>query len=182
MFPLHLIHPKGSGSETHAVPLPRSHPQNTAVPRRPRPVLLVHGLGGRKSSWSIVARALRDRGLIVDAIAYAPFGTSIEQLADRLVVEVERILSRTGAHKLHLVGHSLGGVVIAQAISSGRLNGRIDTVITLGSPFGGSPWAKVLPFGAIVPALQKDSPLYAGLRPRRHRRACGGWHSLRPWT
>ena len=60
---------------------------------------------------------------------------------------------------MHLVGHSLGGVVIAQAIASGRLDGRVDTVVTLGSPFGGSPWANLLPFGEIAQALREGSPL-----------------------
>jgi thioesterase domain-containing protein len=59
----------------------------------------------------------------VDAITYALFGTSVKQLADRLAVEVERLLCQTGADQVHLAGHSLGGVVIAQAIASGRLTG-----------------------------------------------------------
>jgi triacylglycerol lipase len=126
---------------------------------RTRPVLLVHGFGGSKSHWSRVAQALSVRGLTVDAIAYAPLGTSVEQLADHLVADVERTLSRTGADKVHLVGHSLGGVIIAQAIADRRLNGRVDTVITLGSPFGGSPWAGLLPFFEIVRALRPGSPL-----------------------
>jgi triacylglycerol lipase len=124
-----------------------------------RPVVLVHGLGGTKSNWSFLAQALTARGLIVDAITYPPFGTSVERIADRLAVEVDRLLSQTGADKVHLVGHSLGGVVIAQAIASGRLAGRVDTVVTLGAPFGGSPWANLLPFGAIISALRQGSPL-----------------------
>src|ERR1700758_3185585 len=124
-----------------------------------RPVLLVHGLGGTKSSWSLIAQTLSARGLTVDAITYAPLGTSVEQLADQLVAEVKRMLSRTGADKVHLVGHSLGGVVIAQAIANGGLDGLVDTVITLGSPFGGSPWAGLLPFVEIVRALRPVSPL-----------------------
>jgi triacylglycerol esterase/lipase EstA (alpha/beta hydrolase family) len=124
-----------------------------------RPVLLVHGFGGTKSSWSLLARVLRAQGLTVDAITYPPFGASVEQLADQLVAEVERLLSQTGADKVHLVGHSLGGVVIAQAIAGRRLDGLVDTVVTLGSPFGGSPWANLLPFGEIVQALRQGSPL-----------------------
>ena len=68
-------------------------------------------------------------------------------------------MRRTSADKVHLVGHSLGGVVIAQAIADHRLSGRVDTVITLGSPFGGSPWAGVLPFAEIVRELRAGSPL-----------------------
>jgi triacylglycerol lipase len=154
-LPLQLLRPDGDGAEAQSTSLP-AQPHSALVSR---PVLLVHGLGGRKSSWSMVARTLSARGLIVDAIAYTPFGTSVEQVADRLVVEVGRILSETGADKVHLVGHSLGGVVIAQAIASGRLDGRVDTVVTLGSPFGGSPWANLLPVGGFVPALRRGSPL-----------------------
>jgi triacylglycerol lipase len=124
-----------------------------------RPVLLVHGFAGTKSSWALVANALKARGVAVEAMSYPPLGTSVQQLAERLVAEVERILMATGTDKVHLVGHSLGGVVIAQAIADSRLTGRIDTVITLGSPFGGSPWAGVLPFLEIVRELRAGSPV-----------------------
>ena len=153
MAPLHLV---GGGFDPSCGP--RSPVQAHTAPTT-RPVLLVHGLGGTKSSWSLLAQALSARGLTVEAVTYTPIGTSVEQLADRLVVEVDRMLSRTGSDKVHLVGHSLGGVVIAQAIAGGRLDGLVDTVVTLASPFGGTPWANLLPFGAIVRALREGSPL-----------------------
>jgi triacylglycerol lipase len=134
-------------------------PQAKAHAAPKRPVLLVHGFGGAKSSWTLVAQALSSRGLTVDAMTYGPVGSSVEQLADRLVAQVERTLSRSGAEKVHLVGHSLGGVIVAQALSDPRLNGRVDTVITLGSPFGGSPWAGALPVVEMVRALRPGSPL-----------------------
>ena len=140
-------------------------PESSSLPQMNRcaasttcPVLLVHGLGGTRSSWSLVAQTLSARGLTVDAV-YAPFGPSVAQLADLLVAEVAMVLSRTGAAKVHLVGHSLGGVVIAQAMADGGLDGLVDTVVTLGSPFGGSPWAGLLPFVEIVRALRPGSQL-----------------------
>jgi len=60
--------------------------------------------------------------VVVDAITYVPFGTWVGQLAHRLAVE----------GKVYLVGHSPAGVVIAQAIASGRRTGQIDTVVTFG--------------------------------------------------
>ncbi len=149
-------------------PKPKTHAVSTP------PVLLVHGFGGAKSSWSLVAHSLRARGVAVDAISYAPVGNSVEQLATQLVAEVESTLSRTGADKLNLVGHSLGGVIVAQAILDPRLRGRVDTVITLGSPFGGSPWAGVLPVLELVRALRAGSPLLRGSRPWHCPMACGG--------
>jgi triacylglycerol lipase len=134
-------------------------PQDRSHPAHSRPVLLVHGFGGDRSSWTLVADALTAEGLTVHTMNYAPVANSVERLAERLVAEVEELLSRTGADKVHLVGHSLGGVIIAQAISDPRLVGRVDTVITLGSPFGGSPWAGVLPVVDLVRALRSGSPL-----------------------
>ena len=153
MAPLCLV---GGGFEPASSVSP--HTKTHAAPTA-RPVLLVHGFGGTKSSWSVIAQALSDRGILVDTITYSPLGNSVEQLADELVAAVERTLSQTGADKVHLVGHSLGGVVIAQAIAGGGLVGLVDTVITLGSPFGGSPWAGLLPFGDLLRALRPGSPL-----------------------
>ena len=170
--PLHLV---GGGLDPAfgALPLLLAHPAPTA-----RPVLLVHGFGGTKSSWSYLARTLSARGLTVDAITYTPFGTSVEQLADRLAVEVDRMLSQTGADKVHLIGHSLGGVVIAQAIASGRLTGQVDTVVTLGVTLRG--------FTVGAPAaVRGDHPGAAGrfattapnrLRANTGRRALAGIH------
>ena len=127
--PLHLIggfdRPLGDEPPVKVLPAPTA-----------RPVLLVHGFGGTKSSWSYLARTLGARGLIFDTITYASFGTSVEKVADTLVSEVGQMLSQTGTDKVHLVGHSLGGVVIAEPITSGRLADRVDTVVTLGAPFG----------------------------------------------
>jgi len=153
MTPLRLASGGFDGASSSSPPVKAATASTTC------PVLLVHGFAGTKSSWSSVAHTLSTRGLTVEAMSYPPLGTSVEQLAERLVAEVARILRRTGADKVHLVGHSLGGVVIAQAIADRRLSGRVDTVITLGSPFGGSPWAGVLPFVEIVRALRPGSPV-----------------------
>jgi pimeloyl-ACP methyl ester carboxylesterase len=153
MAPLRLL---GGGYDTENSPAPTAKALTSPTTR---PVLLVHGFGGTKSSLGLIARALYARGMTVEAMGYPPLGMSVAQLAERLIAEVQRILSATGTDKVHLVGHSLGGVVIAQAIADSRLSGRVDTVITLGSPFGGSPWAGALPFLEIVRELRAGSPL-----------------------
>ena len=153
MVPVRLL---GSGYE----PARGSSPTVQALTEpTTRPVLLVHGFAGTKSSLALIAHTLNARGMTVEAMSYPPLGMSVEQLAERVVTEVERILVATGTDKVHLVGHSLGGVVIALAIADSRLAGRVDTVITLGSPFGGSPWAGVLPFAEIVRELRTGSPM-----------------------
>ena len=123
------------------------------------PVLLVHGLGGTPSGWFAIARALRARGTTVAAMSYPALGRTVEQIAETLADEVSRLLDETGAARVHLVGHSLGGVVIAQALAAGLLTGQVDTVMTLASPFGGSPWARLVPLAATVRSLRGGSPL-----------------------
>jgi triacylglycerol lipase len=138
-----------------------------------RPVILVHGFGGTPSGWSALMPALHGRGVTVETVSYASFGSSIEQLARRLARRVAALLSDTGADKVHLVGHSLGGIIIAQALADGLLEGQVDTVITIAAPFGGSPWASLLPVGSAVRSLRDGSkslrriataPLPSGVR------------------
>ncbi|MGH3566560.1 MAG: alpha/beta fold hydrolase [Pseudonocardia sp.] len=122
-------------------------------------MVLVHGLAASPTCWSTLTRALRNRGMTLAMLNYAPIGVSVQQLADRLVDTVDQLLDQTGASKVHLIGHSLGGVIIAQALTDTRLAGHVDTVVTIGSPFGGSPWASVLPIGPIAQALRPGSAL-----------------------
>ena len=171
MAPLHLV---GGGLDPSCGP--RSPVQAHTAPTT-RPVLLVHGFGGTKSSWSLLAQALSARGLTVEAVTYTPIGTSVEQLADRLVVEVDRMLSRTGSDKVHLVGHSLGGVVIAQAIAGGRLNGLVDTVVTLGHPSEVRRGQTCCRSGRLSERCGKVRHYCADSPARRYRTGCGGWHS-----
>jgi pimeloyl-ACP methyl ester carboxylesterase len=123
------------------------------------PVVLVHGFAGSSAGWFAVRRALRSDGRTVVQFDYAPWAASVDELADRLIDTVEHVLAATGESKVHLVGHSLGGVIIALALMRERLAGHVDLVVTLGSPFSGSPWAGVLPLCPLVRALRPGSPL-----------------------
>jgi pimeloyl-ACP methyl ester carboxylesterase len=122
-------------------------------------VVLVHGFAGSSAIWFAVRRALGADGRTVVSCDYPPWASSVDGRADRLIDPVEDVLAVTGAGKVHLVGHSLGGVVIALALTRGRLAGRVDLVVTLGSPFSGSPWAGLVPVCPLVRALRPGSPL-----------------------
>jgi pimeloyl-ACP methyl ester carboxylesterase len=143
-------------------------------------VVLVHGFAGSSASWFAVRRAPRADGRTVVQFDYAPWAASVDAMADRLVDAIEDVLAATGGSKVHLVGHSLGGVIIALALMRDRLAGQVDLVVTLGSPFSGSPWAGVLPLCPLVRALRdRDPRSCAGSPPLRPRTGSGGWHSPR---
>ena len=123
-----------------------------------RPVVLVHGFAASASCWFALRRALRADGRVVATFDYWPWAPSVEDLGDRLVATIEDLLAVTGADKVDLVGHSLGGVVIAQALTDDRLAGCVDRVVTLGSPFGGTIWARLFPASPMVWELRPGSP------------------------
>lgn len=122
-------------------------------------VMLVHGFASAPSCWFALTKALRAHGVAVATLDYSPFESSVERLAERLAALTHRLAERSGARTVHLVGHSLGGLVIAQALTDARLAGRVDGVVTISTPFGGSPWADLLPLGPIGQELRAGSPL-----------------------
>ena len=168
-----VVVPLGSRCRGSERPVPAPRHDVLRIARAGPPVVLVHGFGGTTSGWSALMDALRAREVAFDAISYPPFGSSVEQLAERLAARVSKLLADTGADKVHLVGHSLGGIIIAQAFVDGLLGDLVDTVVTIATPFGGSPWASLLPIGSALRALRDgsrtlrriaDAPLPAGVR------------------
>jgi pimeloyl-ACP methyl ester carboxylesterase len=127
--------------------------------RTEAPVVLVHGFAASSTAWFAVRRALRTDGRTVVSFDYPPWAASVDELADRLIETIDDVRATTGADRVHLVGHSLGGVIIALALTRETLAGHVDLVVTLGSPFSGSPWAGLLPLGPLVRALRPGSAL-----------------------
>ena len=96
-------------------------------------VILVYGLWMNPFALYPLGRQLERCGFPVTVFRYATIGSSLEDNAKRLA---ERI---AGEHEdtLHLVGHSLGGLVILHALAS-RTDSRVRRVVLLGTPVAGS--------------------------------------------
>jgi pimeloyl-ACP methyl ester carboxylesterase len=110
------------------------------------PILLVHGLMDNRSVFTVFRGALRKRGFgVVHAVNYSAFTRDVRFAAAELHGHVERLCERTGADRIHIIGHSLGGLIARYYVQ--RLGGdyAVDTVVTLGSPHGGTMAAHLLP-------------------------------------
>ena len=106
------------------------------------PVLLVHGVLVNDGVWFMMRRHLMRHGLrAVYTLNYGPPYGDIEQFAEQLSAKVESVCSETGAARIVLVGHSMGGLVVRAYL---RQHGpaRIDRIITIGTPHHGSTLAK----------------------------------------
>lgn len=128
-----------------------------------RPVLLVHGIVDNRSIFVHLARVLRRRGHgIVQAVNYSPltaFTGDIRAAARDLGEHVERLCAVAGVDRVHVIGHSLGGLIARYYVQ--RLGGddRVDTLITLGSPHRGSYLAHLVPPTIVPRQLQPGSDL-----------------------
>jgi triacylglycerol lipase len=110
------------------------------------PVLLVHGLMDNRSVFTLFRRELRGRGFgVVHSVSYSPLTTDVRSAAYELRRQVAELRERTGAERVHIVGHSLGGLIARYFVQ--RLGGDewVHTVATLGTPHGGTLAAYLVP-------------------------------------
>ncbi len=102
------------------------------------PTLLLHGWGQNWADWWGLALRLRSRGRgSLFVMNYWFFGP-IEKSAARLGRKVEQICQETGADRVHVVAHSLGGIVTRTFIEQLRGDARIRTLVAIGSPLAGT--------------------------------------------
>lgn len=102
-------------------------------------VVLVHGFAGERSSWLFVQQSL-SADHVVHAIDLPGHGDSAKEVGDGSLEVLARsvlgYLTERGIRRAHLVGHSLGGAVIAEAAL--RETGRVAS-LTLLAPAGVGP-------------------------------------------
>lgn len=114
-----------------------------ASDRSDTPVLLVHGFLANKSNWWAVERELVAAGFgEIHAMNYSPRRADIDQLAAVCVLRAHEVMAATGADRIHLVGHSLGGMIIRKAVQSLGLV-EASSVVTVATPHGGVDFARL---------------------------------------
>lgn len=115
-----------------------------------RVVVLVHGLDEPGGIWTDAAAALAGAGHAVVRFDY-PNDQAVADSASDLDAAF-LTLDTAGAKEVVLVGHSMGGLVSLDAAT--RPAGfrdlaelRVSRLITVGTPYAGSPWARVRGLG-----------------------------------
>jgi pimeloyl-ACP methyl ester carboxylesterase len=127
------------------------------------PILLVHGMVGNRAIFSVLTRRLRAHGFErVVTLNYSPVTNDIRAAAAGLSAEVEELVARTGYERIHIVGHSLGGLIARYYVQ--RLGGdqRVHTLVTLGAPHHGTLAAHLIPV-QLGRQLRPGSDLFAEL-------------------
>lgn len=117
-------------------------------------VVFVHGLFASAGVLRPLRAAVtRNAGVHAAALTYAP-GPGVAELAARLAAVTRELPA--GA-RLHLVGHSLGGIV-ARYFAQEAGDARVAQTISMASPFAGLPQARLFGFDA-ARDLDPEGPL-----------------------
>jgi pimeloyl-ACP methyl ester carboxylesterase len=96
-------------------------------------VVTVHGLWMRGASMAVLRRRLEPHGFRVTHFSYPSVTCSLEASAAALEMHLRAVPGDT----VHLVGHSLGGVLSCALLERG-LPARLGRIVCLGAPFKGS--------------------------------------------
>jgi pimeloyl-ACP methyl ester carboxylesterase len=110
-----------------------------------RPVILVHGFGHNAGAWNRLAARLTAAGFFdLSPVTYG-IEDDVPTIAARIADEVGKVMASRSVDRVHLVGHSLGGVAIRYWHDVLGGDAQADAIVTLGAPLRGSPWTR-LPF------------------------------------
>ena len=129
------------------------------------PVLLLHGVLCNGGVWASTLRHLRNAGVgPVYALSYGPPLASIERFAEQVQQRIDEIRAATGAARLVIVTHSMGGLV-ALAYLRRYGAGRVARLVAIGAPFHGSVHARWF-FGTSLSQLRPGNAWLAALHAR----------------
>jgi triacylglycerol lipase len=103
------------------------------------PIILLHGYFHNRSAFLVMRRALRRYGFrTVTPFNYNALGHTVKELAGQVAAHVDEVLAKTGATRVHIVGHSLGGLVGRAYVQLEGGADKVHTCVTLGTPHGGT--------------------------------------------
>lgn len=106
------------------------------------PVIFLHGYGQTKADYYVMGTRFRasGRGRLFAFNYWYP--GPVRRSAARLARKVEKVKALTGASQVHLIGHSLGGLVSRYYVE--RMNGSVHvrTLVAIASPWAGTDMAR----------------------------------------
>jgi triacylglycerol lipase len=139
------------------------------------PILFVHGYNSDGSTWNtMVGRFEKDGWADAELHAWTyDYTQSNATIADQLRLKVEEILANTGAAKLDIITHSMGGLSSRYYAKNLGGDAKVDAWVSLGGPNHGTTWAKgcsdlscdeMLPGSDFLNALNADDETPGALR------------------
>lgn len=127
------------------------------------PVLLVHGYLCNRGSWLVMKRLLRERlPNPVYTINLEPPLSRIDDYVPQLEARVAQLVSGSGHANVHLVCHSMGGLVARAWLTRNQSWSKVASISMLGSPHHGTEMARA-GIGRNVRQMVRGNPWLAAL-------------------
>jgi pimeloyl-ACP methyl ester carboxylesterase len=121
-------------------------------------VILLHGLLASGGVFRPMRALLEAEGYLTASFSYAP-GRRIRSISEQLAKIVDMVPRPV---RVHLIGHSLGGIVARDYVQNLGGHERVTQTVSLASPFHGAPHARRFPW--FVRDLWPESPVLASIR------------------
>ncbi len=135
------------------------------------PLLLVHGYGCNRGTWWWMRPRLEAAGYCVATVNLEPPLASIEAYGEVLRRRIDEVLAATGASRVVLIGHSMGGLASRVYLAQFGAD-RVAALLTLGTPHHGSRLAK-LGLGANAREMEPQSTFLQRLQTAPRALPCG---------
>jgi triacylglycerol lipase len=143
------------------------------------PIILAHGITRPDYLIDVIFKKLNlpDLSLVADRLHYfkgiashlrkhgfevyttsVSFAADVETRARDLTREIRRILADNGHEKVHIIGHSMGGLDARHMIVNEQMANQVATVTTIGTPHLGASvadWFMANGFDKIIGSLRK---------------------------
>ena len=128
------------------------------------PILLVHGIVDNHAIFTLLHRALRRRGFAtVSFYDYGLLTRDVAAAAELLGEAIEKLAANSGYERVHVVGHSLGGLIGRYYVQRQGGDARVRTLVTLGTPHQGTELARPLRMLPLFDQLTPESTLIGEL-------------------
>lgn len=124
-------------------PLGWLSPRETPAGRSGAPILLLHGLFHNRACWLWLKLQLRRRGQRAVYTLNLPPWKDVETLTERVAKKVDEIRLAQGVDRVHLIGHSMGGMIARNYLQLRGGAPKVASCTLLAAPNGGS---KLAPF------------------------------------
>ncbi len=168
IYPLGLLRDRGDDPDPNRfrfgdLPLAQRQLIGADVQAASTPIVLIHGIVDNRTIFTMMRRGLRRRGFAcIRSFSYGPHTNDLRATAERFGSYIEDLVEETGCDRIHVIGHSLGGLIARYYVQ--RLGGdaRVSTLVTLGTPHQGTLAARLLP-NRLVRQLRPGSDVLAEL-------------------
>ena len=120
------------------------------------PIVLIHGIIDNHAIFTVLEYVLRHRGFqTLSTYDYGLLTHNIPGAAARLGGAIEELSAASGYERVHVIGHSLGGLIARYYVQ--RLGGdsQVHTLVTLGTPHHGTQLAWAAP---LLPLVRQLTP------------------------